>query len=179
METIKPSDLQLSFSSEFFFDTNIWLLLYGKVADYQKNDQKAYSNLFNEILTRKSPIFITSMIISEFANVLLRLEFSIWKGKNRLIDPDYKKNFVGTDEYKKAVIQISSSINRIISLPNIVRIPDNFNSANLNEILLNFKIVDFNDAYIAYLVNSKNLILVTNDADFKKINLKGKLIINH
>lgn len=176
MEMTKPSDFKFTFASEFFFDTNIWLLLYGKIADYQKNDQKEYSRLFGEILSRKSSIYINSMIISEFANVILRLEFSVWKTRNKLIDPDYKKDFVGTDEYKNTVAHITAIINKILQLPNIIRIPDDFNSLNMGEILENFKQVDFNDAYIYSITKSKNLILVTNDGDFKKINTKIKII---
>lgn len=176
MEMIKPNEFKFTFSSEFFFDTNIWLLLYGNVANYQKNDQKEYSVFFEEILTRKSAIYISSMILSEFANVLLRLQFKIWKGKCGIINPDYKKNFVGTEEYQKTVLQISSTINKIIKLPNVVRIPDDFNSSNLDEILTNFINVDFNDSFISFLVKSKNLILVTNDRDFKNITQKTIVI---
>ncbi len=176
MEMTKPSDFKFTFASEFFFDTNIWLLLYGKIADYQKNDQKEYSRLFGEIISRKSAIYINSMIISELANVILKFEFGIWQNANKVINSNYKKDFVGTEQYQKTVAYITTIINKILQLPNIIRIPDDFNSLNMGEILENFKQVDFNDAYIYSITKSKNLILVTNDGDYKKINTKIKVI---
>ena len=169
MATIKPSEYTITFSSEFIFDTNIWLLLYGNVADYQKNDQNEYSRLLSEAISRKSSIYITTLILSEFANVLLRLEFNIWKKTAQIIEPDYKRDFVGTAEYQKAVLQISKSIKSILALPNIIRLPDQFNTVDINSILSSFKVVDFNDSFICELSKIKNLAIVSNDTDFKQI----------
>ncbi|HNS41890.1 MAG TPA: type II toxin-antitoxin system VapC family toxin, partial [Taishania sp.] len=69
MATIKLKDFEVGYTDKFFFDTNIWLLLYGTVAGFQANDQSQYAKLLENLITRKSPIYITSMVVSEFANV--------------------------------------------------------------------------------------------------------------
>jgi predicted nucleic acid-binding protein len=169
MATIKLKEFEIGFTDQFFFDTNVWLLLYGTVAGFQANDQTQYANLLEKLITRDSPIYITSMVISEFANVLLRRDFNQWISNNNFIDKDFKKDYVGTTEYKNSVATITVSINKIFKLPNLIVIADNFNAIDKNAILNNFKIVDFNDSYYAQLAILSKYKIVTNDKDFQKL----------
>ena len=169
MATIKLRDFEVGYTDQFFFDTNIWLLLYGTVAGFQANDQSQYAKLLEKLITRDSPIYITSMVISEFANVLLRRYFNQWITNNKFVDKDFKRDFVGIKEYENSVETITISINKIFKLPNLVIVGDNFNAIDKAAILNNFKIVDFNDAYNAQLANLNNYKVVTNDKDFQKI----------
>ena len=176
MEKIKPSELTINFSTELFFDTNIWLFLFGQLAGHKKDRQKEYSKLFEKALQKKCPIFITSMIISEFANVILRDEFKKWSRDSNKINLKYKDDFVGTEAYKEKVKAVKIQLNKILSLPNIVKQPDSFNSLSLENVLSDFGTADFNDAYINEIVNNRNLILVTDDGDFEKIFTGKKLV---
>lgn len=170
MATIKIQDYRIKFGDQFFFDTNVWLLLYGPVANYQLHDQKEYSNLLASIIQRDFPIYITSMIISEFANVILRRDFKQWVDQsNKSPIPDFKRDFVGTAEYVNSVTDIKQLIGDILALPIITKIPDDFNSLTFDAILQRFGQVDFNDAYISVLAQRKNYKVVTNDKDFQKL----------
>jgi len=169
MATINISDIQIKFSDQFFFDTNVWLLLFGTVADYQRKDQDAYSNFLDKILSTDNAIFISSMVISEFANVLLRHDFKQWKTTNKYFDKEFKRDYVGTSDYKMTVKSIKALIKRILSLPVIILAPDNFNAINIDNVNEYFDSVDFNDAYIAELARMNNLNVVTNDRDFKSL----------
>lgn len=168
MEKIKPSEVHLNFSSKLFFDTNIWIFLFGSLADFKIDKQKNYSILFDKAIQQKCPIYISSMVISEFANVILRREFNKWK-KNNKTDSTYKKSFVGTEIYKEKTEQVKSQLNKILALPNIVQLPDSFNSISLENVFSDFGKSDFNDAYINEIVRTNNLILVTDDSDFESI----------
>ncbi|MGO1584782.1 PIN domain-containing protein [Mesonia sp.] len=159
----------------FFFDTNVWLLLFGDVANFQKKEQARYSKALKSILDRDSIIFLTSNVISEFSNVLLKKEYNLWRKKPENLGKDYKRDFVGSEIYLQQVELISSLITTIVKLPCLQRIPDDFNAVNLNRILKRFKTIDFNDAYIAEICQSKSLKLITNDRDF--FSLKGELDI--
>jgi len=176
MATIRVQDLKIGFTDQFFFDTNIWLLLFGTVANFQNKDQKIYSKLLEDLITRDSPIFIASIVISEFANVLLRRDFDQWVSIEKPINVKFKKDFVGTKIYEDSVNTIAKSINKILKLPNVYPIPDNFNYVNIENILNNFKIVDFNDAYILELSQMNNYKIVTNDKDFQKVGSKIDVI---
>jgi predicted nucleic acid-binding protein len=176
MATTNVKDLKIGFLDQFFFDTNVWLLLFGTVADFESKDQKAYSKLLEELITRDKPIFITSTIISEFANVLLRRDYNQWKLTDNSINQDFKKHFVGTNTYRNSVISITNSINRILKLPNLFRVSDSFHNLKINNILESFKLVDFNDSYINELCIENKYKVVTNDKDFQKLDSKIDII---
>lgn len=176
MAKINVRELKIGFSDQFFFDTNIWLLLFGTVADFESKDQRAYSKLLEELITRDKPIFISSIIISEFANVLLRRDFNQWVSINKFVNQDFKRNFVGTTVYKESVISITNSIHKILKLPNIFKVSDSFHNLKTDNILESFKIVDFNDSYINELAIVNNYKVVTNDTDFQKLDSKIDII---
>lgn len=150
----------------FFFDTNIWLLIFGDIANFQKNEQAKYSKILQTLLGRDYPIFLTANVISEFANVLLRRSYKDWRVEQDNVGKDFKRDFVSSPVYFEQVELISRLITKITNLPCVQRIPDDFNAVNLDRILQNFKTIDFNDAYIAEICQRKSLKLVTNDRDF-------------
>ena len=176
MATINPQELKIGFSDQFFFDTNIWLLLFGTVADFESKNQRTYSKLLEELISKDKPIFVSSIIISEFANVLLRRDFNQWVSTNKLVNQDFKKHFVGTNTYKDSVVSITSSINKILKLPNIIKVSDSFHSLKTENILESFKVVDFNDSYINELAIENKYKVVTNDKDFQKLDSKIDII---
>lgn len=176
MATIKLGDYKIGFTDQFFFDTNVWLLLYGTVANFQAKDQNQYANFFQSLIQKDAPIFLTSMVISEFSNVLLRRDFNQWVSNNKLVNQDFKANFVGTSDYVNSVETISISIKKILKLPNIFLVGDNFNAIDKDEILKNFKVVDFNDAYYTQLAVLNNYKVVTNDKDFQRLNTNIDII---
>lgn len=176
MATINIETYKIGYTDQFFFDTNVWLLLFGNLANFKPRDQREYSKLFKESLKREIPIYISSMILSEFANVLLRLEFKQWKTINKFTEiKDFKRDFGITQEYKNSVQSIKSALKTILELPNIHLISDFFNGINVEAILYNFDVVDFNDAYITELVRNKYKV-VTNDKDFQKLDSKLDII---
>lgn len=175
MATINIENYKIGYTDQFFFDTNVWLLLFGNLANYKPKDQREYSKLFKESLQRDIPIFISSMVLSEFANVLLRIDFKQWKTK--FSEPkDFKKDFGLTPEYKNSVQNTKGLLKSILELPNIHLISDSFNGINKENILSDFDIVDFNDAYIIELARSNNYKLVSNDKDFQKLDSKIEII---
>lgn len=176
MATINIETYKIGYTDQFFFDTNVWLLLFGNLANFKPRDQREYSKLFKESLQREIPIYISSMILSEFANVLLRLEFKQWKTINKFTEiKDFKRDFGITQEYRNSVQSIKSVLKTILELPNIHLISDFFNGINAEAVLNNFDVVDFNDAYITELVRNKYKV-VTNDKDFQKLDSKLDII---
>lgn len=166
MGLINSSDFSLKTLDSFFFDTNVWLLLFGDIANFQKKEQSEYSRLLQSILSRDCTVFLTSNVISEFSNVLLRKSYNDWQSKDENVGKGLKNGFVAGRSYLEQVEVISNLINKILDLPCVQRIPDNFNSVQMDRILERFQSIDYNDAYIAEICQSKSLKLVTNDRDF-------------
>lgn len=173
MAKINISSFKVNSTQEFFIDTSVWLLLYGNLFNYNKSDQKFYSNFYQEIIQKNAAIILTSMVMSEFANVIINKAFKDFALENKIDinSLNKKKDFVGTDAYKSAVLFITSSLNQILSLSNIVRISDSFTDINFNNIFNNLFQIDFNDSYYLELLNKRNqgTILVTNDGDFNQV----------
>ena len=150
----------------YFLDTNVWLLLFADIANFQKREQQKYSSTLKTIIDRDCSVFLTSNVISEFSNVLLQKCFREWQSKEENVGKKFKVDFVGTIEYTDQVQLITSLVLKIMKLPCVQRIPDDFNAVDLNVILDRFKTIDFNDAYIAEICDRKSLKLITNDRDF-------------
>lgn len=150
----------------FFFDNNIWMYLFCPLGEYNKSRQKQYSELLKSVNTAKSTIFTSSLIMSEFANRYLRLDFALWRGTSGLPDAKFKEDYVGTQRYKETVVEVKDSIRKIIAL--CEKHPDNFNSVVIDNILIHFGEVDFNDGYYIELATIKNWKIVTDDQDFIK-----------
>lgn len=150
----------------FFFDNNVWIYIFGPVASYNKNLQQIYSRFLSATQTAGATIFINSMILSEFSNRILRLNFDQWKRKCGIINPDYKRDFIGTNDYKDTVSELKLNIGKIIKITE--RGSDNFNAVNINRVLSHLEFIDFNDSYMIEMAATSGWKIVTDDGDFVK-----------
>lgn len=162
------NDYSIKSGDIFFFDNNIWMYLLCPIAQYNEKRQKAYSKFLNYILERKNHIYINSLVLSEFSNRYLKLDYDITKrDPNKAgVFNDYKKDFVGSTEYENTVATLKIQIKNILKM--CIRCSDEFNSINTDEILNVFTYIGFNDSYYIHFAQRKNLIIVTDDSDFLK-----------
>ena len=162
-------------TDEFLFDTNIWFFLHGPIGNYSKPKQTTYSAFYQQIIIRKLPIWITTLVLSEFCNRWLRIEFEVWKQPQANSKLDFKRDFVGTESYKETVKDIIAAVNTI--LKSTSRNTDDFNAVDLNNILTNFSAIDFNDSYLIELSRKKGWKIVTDDKDFSRAATHGVEIV--
>ena len=158
--TPKSSDL-------FFLDNNIWMFLFCPIGNYSKAQQRIYSSFLQSIISAKATIFVNSLILSEFSNSFLRMDFEQWKKNNKLYGANYKKDYIPSLQYKNTVAAITAALNNILSLSE--RKPDDFHMIDIDSICNNFSIIDFNDSYLIEFCKNNSLKLVTDDKDFQKI----------
>ena len=167
---------KISSTDTFFFDNNIWMYLFAPIANSKKSEQKDYSDFFNSVCTARATIWINSMVLSEFCNSWLRIEYNNWKKEIANVQRfDYKKDFIPSNIYQETIAEIKQT------LPNILkkteRCTDNFNSINIDNVLKELNNCDFNDSYYIELAKSNNWKIVTHDADFFKNNSSNVEII--
>lgn len=148
----------------FFFDNSVWMYLFCPLGNYNKNKQKHYSSFLQSIQSSKSTIFMSSLILSEFANRYLRMDFERWKDEINNPTAMYKKDFIGIKRYTETVEEIKRNVNQIMKF--CQKSGDNFNAVNLNSIFLHFTTLDFNDSYYIELAKLDNWKIVTDDQDF-------------
>jgi hypothetical protein len=166
-KNISISDYSVKTSDIFFFDNNIWMYILCPLANFQKGKrQTIYSRFLNNIMGLNAHIYTTSLILSEFSNRYLRLDYDLARkdranaGKYN----DYKRDFVGTPRFCETVIDVKNYLNQIIKI--CQKSGDEFNSINLNEVLSSFTNIGFNDSYYIQLSSKKNWIIVSDDSDF-------------
>lgn len=147
-----------------FFDNNIWMFLFCPLHNYEKNKQSKYSDLFKSVLSVNASIWINSLILSEFCNSWLRIEYNKWKllPANKGCN-DYKRHFISSTKYQETISEIKDIIPAI--LKNSQRGSDNFNAVNIETILSELNNCDFNDSYYLDLARINNWKIVTDDSD--------------
>ena len=141
-------------------DTNIWLLVY---VPQKPGDSRVavYSNALRNILAAQSRIYIDVLIASEFITQYARL-------KHQLIAPKVKfKDFRKSQDFKPVAHDIAADFKRV--LKHCTRIEDSFESLAIDALINEYAVgeSDFNDQILTTLCKSRDLKLVTDDADFK------------
>lgn len=158
----KPSD-------KFLFDTNVLMFLYNSLnPDLSNSTDKSdiYSEFLSKIVKVESSIYISSLNLAEFVNAIITREYNIKKNSH---SGGYSKklDFRNSPDYVYAIDQIKPMVKRILQTFN--KINDSFEELAIDN-LVNDLSIDFNDEYFNYLCNYNDFKIVTDDADYKKLN---------
>lgn len=150
-------------SDRLFLDTNIWLFIYGPSSTNSRVE--VYSQVFKSILEAKCKIFIDALIVSEFINRYARIKQGLVAPKTNF------KDFRKSKEFKSIALSIASDTSRVLA--HCCQIDSGFESVDMDNVLQVYKegFSDFNDQIVSSLCNNKNLILLTDDGDFKGHNI--------
>lgn len=164
----------------YFFDCNIWLFNFCPIGNYSQNQQQAYSSFLNDVKANRATIFVNSLVLSEFANRYLRLDFNRWvKSPDcQIANPEFKKDYISSERYTLLTGNVKSAISNILRL--VEKTSDDFHRIgnDLNGVFNNFEYIDFNDSYYYEFCKKNNFILVSDDQDFKKIEDNSVKIIS-
>ncbi len=150
---------------EILFDANIWLYLEGLPGQPQ-HWVDAYSALLERILVRRCVLVTAPLVLSEFINRYLAIEYGAWahhRSKSR-------KEFRSSAAFGPALASLDHACRNIlnqcgrttrkgITLAELRADAETFGNGGH----------DFNDLVLARLCRHDNLILVTNDADLAAI----------
>lgn len=177
METHKLRNYNVSPSDSFFFDTNVWLHIYGPMAGSRKGKQKVYSQLLKDVISRDAMIFISSIVLSEYINVILRIGFKEWKETSNMPSADYKRDYRPTEHYAETLEDARTQIEEILSIKQVQKRPDDFHTISINTLLKRMNSVcDYNDAYFVWCCEKNSLIFVSDDSDIARLDSKVSLL---
>ena len=167
---------EITFNDVFLFDTNVWMFLFCPIGNYKAQKQKKYSSFFDKLVRNKGTIFINSLILSEFSNAYLRLDYNLWKDKpeNRTQQLDYKRDFTQTQQFKETVGDVKIALKNILKITE--RCNDDFSSINFDRVLTNFGNTDFNDSYYLETAQKNKWKVVTDDADYFNVSSNIEII---
>jgi predicted nucleic acid-binding protein len=172
---IKISNYSIKSDDNFFFDANIWILLFCPIASSRRKKQEIYAEFLEYIRSRKRPVHINALVLSEFINAWMHMSHKVWAKSQILGNTDYKRNFVGSEEYLEVVKIIQRTVDTVLSF--CERNNDDFNSIEVPSIVHGLKNRDFNDNYYLQLANRKRMHIVSDDADLFDGNFQNILIL--
>ena len=118
--------------------------------------------------------FIISCTFRIF-NAYLRLEFNILRGKEPDKYKDFRRDFKPSRNYYRSMTEVKSICqNHILKLGK--RIEDRFSALNIDGLLKNIELHDFNDKYYISLAEYEDLKIVTDDKGFNKTMLDIQIL---
>ena len=174
-EVIDIRHYQPKASDIFIFDNSVWMYLFCPLGNYNQKKQKYYSSFLKQAQSARSTIFTISLVISEYANRYLRLDFEGWKQTEKRYTAEFKRDFVGSGRYQSTVEDLQISISKIMQVAE--KGSDNFNAIDLSSVSKHLAHIDYNDSYLLELSKLNNYSIVTDDKDFVKYHLHNVRII--
>ena len=151
---------------QILFDNNIWMFLFCPLGNYRGDKQAAYSAFFDQCLSNGTSMLICNLILSEFSNAYLKLDFNQWKNREGNLEDQFKRHYQRTEDYTNTANEISRQLTRILSLSR--KIDADFTNIDIKKINQRLDTIDFNDSYYLELADSKSLKILTDDRDFTK-----------
>lgn len=180
MEKIEARKYEVPPGESLFFDTNIWLIINGPMADSKKALQNVYGGILRDAVSRGASIFICSSVISEYINVVLKIGYKKWLEANsyKSFEKDFKKDYRPTQDYADQLEDAKQQIQEILSYKCVERLPDDFNAVPILPIIISRmnNSCDYNDSYYLYLCDKCGAKMVSDDSDFAALQSKVKLI---
>ncbi|MGD9155432.1 MAG: PIN domain-containing protein [Bacillota bacterium] len=166
---------QLTPQDKLFFDANVWIYICSPIGNYNWNIVQKYDRFLKRALQVQAEVYISSLVLSEFFNRSVRIEF----GCRQKTDPqkyqNFKKDFRNTASYNQIAKVLHDIIKKqILKIGKVI--DDGFSEININRLFDDPNNYDFNDRYYQELAEIKNLKIVTNDADFAVCKLKIPII---
>lgn len=144
-----------------FFDANILIYLFWPTG--QHHFEKNYARVFRNLLKQENKMFVDFLIISEVINRVIRFE-------HQKINPYQKfKDFRNSQEGKEALNDIYLIVkDRVLNQFEVIG--KAFDKQDIENKLI-IDELDFVDKAIVELCQEHNLVLLTNDKDFKNADL--------
>ena len=173
------TEYKFTASDRLFLDTNIWVYCLASHLRSQEHGEKiaAYSQALLRAKNTKSTIFTNLPAIVEFINCYAQESFKQWKlsvkGSNdeeikSIVKGNFKK-FRRSQYFKPFAIKIKDKIVELLEDMSDIYVGDKLSTSDIARFMENYATgtIDFNDLVFVELCKQKNLILMTDDADFK------------
>jgi len=151
-----------------FIDTNILIFLFSPdFVSSREYQVEKYSKILELLIVNNNELYINSLVISEFINRCLRIDFEKnFQDNNRT--KNFKRDYRNSDSYVKTLQIIKKEIKKFLKL-NVKQIHDSFDKIDILEELEHLDKLDFNDLMIVKSIETYGLKLLSDDGDFRDI----------
>ena len=159
----------VSSNNAYFFDTNVWMFIFAPIAGTKKKKQSVYSSLLKDIQSRNATIFISSLVLSEYINAVLRMGFKQWKRVTGNVNADFKRDYRNTNDYQTILEDAVLQVKEILKV--CVKRPDDFQIIDIDCILASMnQDADYNDIYYIKDCEKHKMKFVSDDSDIQNVN---------
>lgn len=163
------SGVTINSRDNIFIDTNVLIFILYPTNLPNKHFQ--YIGIISTLQQQQCQMFINSLVVSEFINVILRLDFNILRQQNSQVYRNFKRDYRNTQNYSDTLQFAITELDKFCKMYNVVHINDDFDKVNITSLYANGYEFDFNDLIIAESVRSNGFKLLTDDRDFQNLNV--------
>jgi predicted nucleic acid-binding protein len=151
-------------TDRFLLDTNVLLYLFCPTAANDPTKAAPYSNFLLRARQAGSELCFSALILSEFVNRYLRLDFEAFKVSNPTAI-DFKRDFRPSTDYLTSVSELESAVKTYIynlAIP----LDDKFHLMGVGSLFADLENSDFNDNHCCAMAEAEGLIVVSEDRDW-------------
>lgn len=153
---------------QFLIDTNVWLFLFGPIANRDKKKQEAYAKFIAYLQERKAVIALPAFLFLEISNRLYADIYKAWRYKPENVGKNNsKKDFLPTQDYQDYLVLVRTTFNGMLQIG--APFPDEFHTLDIQKIMRDMATASFADAFFIDYARKKNLIVVSDDGDLKQL----------
>lgn len=160
------SNIHNIIDKKIFLDANILIYLFGFGTYSSANWEDQYANLYTKLNNQNNIFVVDYIVISEFVNRAIRIEYDNYLISNNLDRSTFKyKDYRNSLDGKEALKDIYLTLeDDILTDYEVIE-----KSYSKDDLMLMCKVdeFDFSDKAIIKICEDNNLILLTNDTDFK------------
>lgn len=146
---------------DVFVDANVLIYLFWPTGQYWL--EESYALAFRNLLRQGNRLFVDYLVLSEVVNRIGRIEFK--KVNSQLNYKDFRDSPIGKEVTNDIFIIVKD---QILSSFNVIG--KSFNKQDIEQFLIVDEL-DFVDKATASICKENNMVLLTNDRDFKNSDL--------
>jgi predicted nucleic acid-binding protein len=140
------------------FDANVVIYIYWPTSP-QSTYEKKYSRLFGALLKQGNKLYITTVVLSEVINRVMRIEYD--RNNSAISFKQYRNSPDG----QSVLLDMYTILDKkILTTFDVIDKP--FTNTEIKS-LLTVDSLDFNDKIITEICKTNSCLLITNDADYK------------
>lgn len=157
----KLQDYKYLSGKSIFVDANILIYLFWSTG--QHSYESNYARVFRNLLRQGNTLYVNFLVISEVVNSVLRIEHK--KSNSNESFKNFRNSKAGRSVISDIYLRVKSDI-----LSHFTIIGEIFDKSDIESFLI-IDELDFTDKAIVSICSQNNLILLTNDKDFKNSGL--------